>query len=778
MPSVGTALPDYRFDRFTLRVTERQLLADGGEIPLGARAFDVLVVLVERAGKLVTKDELFERAWPGVVVEENNLQVQIGTLRKALGAKAIATIPGRGYRFTFSLVSDTEPLPDNPADLSTDNGSEVAEQQRRTISGHVEPSEVAPEGMAASSSTTPSIAPTPARHTHVRPWFMPVLMAAMAIAFLAGAWLWLREETPVHRIVANPNTPLTDNKAIAVLPFTNMSDDKDTAYFADGVHEDLLTQLALLGELKVVSRTSVAEYRNSNKNVRQIGSELGVASLVEGSVRRSGNRVRVTAQLIDVRTDKHLWGSSYDRELKDIFAIQSELATEIAKALRITLAPQEQSRLAKRPTDNLEAYDLFLRAQDLYNRSQGTIRVFASINDRIALLSKAVYLDPKFALAWARLAAEHGRAYVSAVDMTAGRQAQAKTAMDRALNLAPEDLHVKIEEGNYFRMALADYDRAAQAFEKVLRVAPHNVDALNGLASVYSFQDRVAERMKLLERALVVEPRNFGALGRLANDYLAYRHYDRALAYRQETINIRPDDITLQAERSRIEYYRSGTWTAYDKWRATLPEGAVRMYLSVRIMDLNRAIAKRDYAEVLRLADVESEDARGFIDSSQSGILKNGLIALALRAKGDRVQAMESARAGLRLADNEIRNRPKDSESWYLKAWLHAVLGERGLAVATHARAVAVAREEGGDVVADWIQRTSLGLHALLGNRKEALAEASRQLKLPYSHVHEMRASVELAALWDDPQFQAMMNDPTNNAPLPISNKQFQAPQK
>src|SRR5205085_5082479 len=165
---------------------------------------------------------------------------------------------------------------------------------------------------------------------------------AVVVALIVGAgWYAL------HGGLSRPGAEKADHKSIAVLPFANISDDKDTAYFADGVHEDLLTQLALLGDLRVISRVSVMDYRNTKKNVRQIGSELGVASVVEGSVRRAGNQVRVTAQLIDARSDKHLWAKSYDRELKDIFAIQSELATEIAKQLKVSLDPQDEKRLAK-----------------------------------------------------------------------------------------------------------------------------------------------------------------------------------------------------------------------------------------------------------------------------------------------------------------------------------------------------------------------------------------------------------------------------------------------
>ena len=292
------------------------------------------------------------------------------------------------------------------------------------------------------------------------------------LAATAGGWYWAARPVVGAAPTAKRDAMAPDTKSIAVLPFVNMSEDKSTGYFADGVHEDLLTQLALLGDLKVVSRTSVMEYRDSKKNLRQIGSELGVASLVEGSVRRAGNQVRVTAQLIDGRTDKHLWAKSYDRELKDIFAIQSELASEIAKALKVSLAPQEQTRLAKRSTDNLEAYELFLQHQELFNRSAGTVRIAGTTMERIALLKRAVELDPKFALAWARLAAERSRAHASGIDRHSAMQTQAREALARAKALAPTDVQVEIEAGTVYQFALNDPVRAAESFENVLKLAP------------------------------------------------------------------------------------------------------------------------------------------------------------------------------------------------------------------------------------------------------------------------------------------------------------------
>lgn len=606
-------------------------------------------------------------------------------------------------------------------------------------------------------------------------WLVGLVSALLALAAGASGWYWARQDAGTR--VPGTQAPAAGSKSIAVLPFTNMSEDKGTAYFADGVHEDLLTQLALLGDLRVVSRTSVMEYRDTKKNMRQIGAELGVGLLIEGAIRRAGNQVRVTAQLIDAHSDKHLWAKSYDRELKDIFAIQSELAIEIAKALKISLAPQEQTRLAKKPTDNLEAYDLFLRHHDLVNQSAGSIRTVSSVKDRIALLSKAVELDPKFALAWARLAAEHARAFDYAVDKTPTRLNKAREAMERAQALAPEDPLVKIEEGAYYHYALNDQTRAAKAFEGVLKSVPHNVEALIGLADVRLRQLQWGERVALLERALAVDPRNPNTLTRLSNQYLGFRQFGRAVALLQQLIDIRPEDQDLRAKLHLTEYWRTGSWDAYDRWRSTIPKGAESESARVRNVDADRAIARRDFAEVLRLIDVDSVDVRSLIDSRDSAF-KGTLRALTLRAKGEPSRASETARAALHLLDSELQKTPTDISMLEDKARSHALLGEREMAFSALARAVAAAKNEGGTRYAELIQRASLELHALLGDRKETLAELSRQLKLPESQANDFRVSLSLASLWNDSQFHAIVNDPANNAPLPFETKYAPTPEK
>jgi len=597
--------------------------------------------------------------------------------------------------------------------------------------------------------------------TRSRRW-LPAAVAALAIVMATASWYSMRREasSPI-------GTPTVEGKSLAVLPFASLSDDKDMAYFADGVQEDLLTQLALLSDLKVVSRTSVMDYRNSRKGSRQIGAELGVAALVEGSVRRAGNQVRVTAQLIDARSDRHLWAKSYDRDLKDIFAIQSELATEISRSLHVALAPQERARLVRKPTDNLEAYDFLLRYHQMLQQAAAGTRTASQAKERIALLEKAVELDPNFAVAWARLAREHARAYWFGVDTTPERLTLARQAMERAVALAPDDPQVMIEQGGYYLDALNDEGRAERAYEQVLRIAPYNVNALVGLADVRLRQMRWGDRVPLLERVLTVDARNVDALARLSNTYAAYRHYDRALALRQRVINIRPNDPGVQARYQVLEYQRTGSWDAYDKWRPTVPKDANTKFFFVWELDAGRALARRDLAETLRLNSIVPEDVRGLEGFSDEGsrTLTRALVTYAL---GARPESLKMARAALPLIEAQIRKTPESENFWRSKAIAHAMLGEREPAFAALAQSVAVSRSVAGAMYAGKAASFSAHLHALLGDRELALSELEQNQKLPDAPVHDLAVTESLASLWDDPKFKTLIADPANNAPLPF----------
>ena len=589
-------------------------------------------------------------------------------------------------------------------------------------------------------------------------WLASTLVVVLALAVF-GAWWWSKHQPPASQA-------LPDAKSIAVLPFTNMTDQNKNAYFADGVHEELLTQLALLGDLKVVSRTSVAEYRETKKNVRQIGAELGVGSLVEGSVRREGNRVRVSVQLIDARADRHLWANTYDRELKDIFAIQSELATEIARALKISLSPGEERRLARKPTENLQAYELLLRHQELFARSMNS-SADTDLSRRIELLSRAVELDPGFAIAWARLAAEHARFHFYAIDHAEARLKRAQEALDRALSLAADDAEVRTEAGYVYYYGYRDFPRAAQYMEESLRIAPNHVETLNQLGFVRRRQGRWSDGNALHHRAVAVDPRNLQALSTLHENYLFFRHFDESLAFQRRVVELQPGNLDALARLHWTEYLKTGSFATYDAWRATLPVGAEKNWLWVTWTDIRRASARRDFHRVVQLVDGSATGRwRDFFSLYEVKVF-------ALLAKGERSKATELARSNLRQAAADLRKRPDDSELLQRVLLLRAVLGERDSVLAQYYRWIREQPIVRKDIFAAMdAAELEPRLYAVIGDRDHAFKTLRELLRRPSQvPVNFWRLSAFFfAAFRDDPQFQAMVSDPANNAPLEIVN--------
>jgi adenylate cyclase len=596
-------------------------------------------------------------------------------------------------------------------------------------------------------------------------WFAVGASVAVLVGVALAGWFWLQRDAALVAIAAKAPALAADRKSLAVLPFRNMSDDKQNAYFADGMHEELLTQLALLGDLRVVSRTSVMEYRDTPKNTRQIAAELGVRTLIEGSVRRAGDVVRVSVQLVDAGADQHLWAASYDRSLKDVFAIQNELAREITRALKVSLSPLDQRRLARRPTENTVAYDLFLRHQELANRFKGTVRAITAVNERVMLLSKAVELDPSFALAWAKLGAEHARAYDQGMDRSASRLAQAKQAIERALAVAPDDMEVRIEEGAYHQYAVHDYERAAETLEKVLDVAPNNVDARLQLALLRRTEQKWPKFANNLEKVLAVDPRNVDALVAYVNFLWSFRHFDRALPVQQQLMAMRPGDVDLQGKYHWIEHSKTGSWDSYEKWRAGLPADAARTLYRVWRLDALRAAERRELDALLRLYDAPPQEVQWGRNDKLFWTLRRAAVLL---AKGERRLALEGARGVLAQASAGLRAAPDDLELLAYCYTARAILGDRSAAMQDHRRAVEIALATKDPSLADAVRADVAGLYAIIGERDAAFAEIARQLKRPGSLATDYRGDVLLAALWDDPKFVAIVNDPANNAPLPF----------
>jgi TolB-like protein/Tfp pilus assembly protein PilF len=351
------------------------------------------------------------------------------------------------------------------------------------------------------------------------------------------------------RYSAPRETSQVTTKSIAVLPFENRSEDKANAFFADGIQDEILTRLAKIAELKVISRTSTLRYKSSPENLPQIAKELGVAHVLEGSVQKAGESVRVTVQLIHGGTDSHVWAETYDRKLTDILAVESEIAATIAHALQAKLTPGEQLAVTAKPTENPAAYEAYLRGLAVWNKLSSAPSDF---EDMIKSLSLAVELDPKFALAWAYLSVAQSYEYRE-FDPTPQRAAAAKEAYERALRLQPELGEAHFAQGMYFYKVPSDYDAALQALEKARERSGNRAMAIEFCSYVKRRQGKWDDALRLHAESIEIDPRNPIILSEAGMSYRALRRFAEAQVLVDRAREIAPDSsslLVLQAELS------------------------------------------------------------------------------------------------------------------------------------------------------------------------------------------------------------------------------------
>jgi len=557
-----------------------------------------------------------------------------------------------------------------------------------------------------------------------------------------------------------------DRKSIAVLPFTNMSEEKEaSAFFADGMHEDVITNLALIRELRVVSRTTAETYRGTKKALRQIGEELGVAYVLEGSVRRIGNKVRVTGQLIDARTDEHVWAKSYDRDLTDIFAIQAELAQAIAAALQAALSPQEKSLLERRPTENLAAYDLFLKARDLRNR-EGIGRT--SMKKQETLLQSAVTLDPNFAAGWAEMTYACGLQYLNYYDHSDAMRSKATVARDNAVRLAPEAPEVIRAQGDYCYCVQHDYPGAIEHYQKLVRLQPNEPTVYWSIANVQRRWGRWAEAVASYRKGTQLDPRNTYISLELVNLLGSGRRYPEAIAEQRRGVALHPDTIRGRYILARISFLSCGSMRETQEFFAGLPKAD---HDSPLVIALRKDWAQTcgEFPEAIRLDRLQpysSDDPTGRADESLTA-------AVTLAAQGD----MTAARARLEDHPEKIRARLElDQTNPTLWRWLgqmEALLGHSEEAVRCARKAVELMPESLDTAVAGPGCSAALAfVYVWTGDKDRAIAEYSRLLRgTPGGRFNELNVYMLRHGPWafplrDDPRFQALLADPKSNAPL------------
>jgi len=417
------------------------------------------------------------------------------------------------------------------------------------------------------------------RPLNVLRWPKLALIAALfvsAVALAISFSIFSRRGSPTiaqtpSEGVAGAVAPIP-GKSIAVLPFRNLSDEKENAYFADGVQNEVLTDLATIADLKVISRTSVMQYKSDvARNLREIGQQLGVAHIVEGSVQRSGNRVRVNAQLLDARTDGQLWAQTYDRDLADVFAIQSEIAKSIADQLQARLSPSEMSAIERPPTSDITAFELYAQAKNVLAIRNAR----ANLLEAADLLNQAVTRDPAFFKAYCQLAHTHDRLYFLGYDHTPARLALAEAAIQAAFRLRPNAGEAHLARAQNLYRGYLEYDAALAELEVAGQTLPNDAGVFELKGYIQRRQGKQEEAVRSLERAIDLDPRNTFTLQQIALSYHHLRRFAEEKSVLDRALAIEPNDVDTKEAHAFVEFH----WKAdarplhqmLDSIRATNP---------------------------------------------------------------------------------------------------------------------------------------------------------------------------------------------------------------
>jgi TolB-like protein/class 3 adenylate cyclase/Flp pilus assembly protein TadD len=462
-------------------------------------------------------------------------------------------------------------------------------------------------------------------------------------------------------------------KSIAVLPFENFSADKENAFFADGVQDDILTALSKVADLKVISRTSVLSYAAGTKrNLREIAQALGVAHILEGSVRRAGGKVRVTAQLIDARSDAHLWADTYDRDLADVFAIQSEIARTIAEQLQAKLSPSEKAAIEKPPTTDLTAYDLYLRAQVLFADTTDVVQAKEKLPKAARLLDEAVARDPQFLLAWCLLARVHDNMYWQGHDHTPARLDLANAAVQTALRLQPDAGEAHLALADYYYHGFRDYARAGTELAIARRTLPNNAEVFEYTGYIARREGHWEEATRNLEHALELDPRNFFTLQQLALTYQdQHRYADEARTY-DRALTIVPGHPSTRINRAQVAL----DWRADTKPFQTMLATLIAEDPSVApdVDDPNLALCERTAAAAARALTNYPRDGVGINGVSVPHAYWEGVVA---RWQGDSAKAQAAFTAARTEVEKTVQKQPDFAAALSLLGMIDAGLGRK-----------------------------------------------------------------------------------------------------
>ena len=582
-------------------------------------------------------------------------------------------------------------------------------------------------------------------------------------AAIAGALLLLAGIIAGFLIVSKKSAKRTltaPEKSIAVLPFENLSEEKANAFFADGVQDEILTDLAKVADLKVISRTSVIGYRDmAGRNLRKIGQELGVAHLLEGSVQRSGNRVRVNAQLIDARNDAHLWGQTYDRDLADVFVIQSEIAKTIADQLQAKLSPSEKSAIERPPTSDISAFDLYAHAKDLLLTAAESGAGKADSLQAIDLLNQAVARDPSFFQAYCRLAQAHDSLYSAGYDHTSARLALADAAIEAASRLRPNAGETHVARARNIYQGYRDYNGALAELELARQALPNDSRVFELTGYIQRRQPgRYEESTRTLERAIELDPRNVLLLQQIAAfNYPRLRRYADAKSAWDRLLAITPDDVSAKAERPMVDFEWKGDTRPLhqmiDAIRAANPAAVQRIAERWIIC----ALAERDAAAANNALIASGENP---IALSSENIFFNrpfgeGVIA---RMTKDDAKARSAFTAARAEQEKIVQAQPNYGPALCILGLIDAGLGRKEEALREGRRAVELLPvEKDAPEGVDMVKYLAM-IAAWIGDKDFACEQLAVAIRGPSSLSY---GQLKLMPLWDplrgDPRFEQIV---------------------
>jgi TolB-like protein/cytochrome c-type biogenesis protein CcmH/NrfG len=557
------------------------------------------------------------------------------------------------------------------------------------------------------------------------------------------------EAAPVPAITSRP----IPDKSIAVLPFDNLSRDPDNAYFASGIQDEIITRLAKIADLKVISRTSTQQYQSKPGNLPDIARQLGVANVLEGSVQKSGDQVRVNVQLIQVASDSHLWADTYDRKLVDIFAVESEVAKAIADALQARLTGVEQQALAVKPTNNSDAYESYLRGLALETRASAP----TDSGRVVGFYERAVQLDPAFAQAWARLSRTNAQMYFGRIDTTPGRRDATERALKTAQKLQPNSPETLLAQAYYQYWVQRDYELAKATFARVRELLPGSSEVPGALALIARRQGHWDQSVAYWEQTLALDPRNTQWLEKAAETYAWLRQFAAALKTYDRVLDLVPDDNETLAAEAAV-YQAEGNLEQAGKLLAGV--NAQTPSLTALLPKMNQLFLERRFDEAIRLihSRLASPDLPEF-----ERLFAPLFVVLAQRYAGDMAAARASAQPMLGMLETVGKTAPDNPYIALALSEIHAALGEKEAAIKEAERATTLLPSAKDAVEGPTYEEHLASIEARFGDKNRAIATVQRLLTIPYNNCLTpalLRLDPKWDSLRDDPRFQKLCQEP------------------